>query len=279
VPTPPLLIGTRISGRPAEARRRESAAQAALAGLAATGDAVCVNMAFADEAAVPGAIPSLSVLRLDAPRLSGTAGTRKPIVSEMLDALAAEAERRAIPRIAVVNGDIVVTAAALSRSAEAGRPAIAIGRTDVGGGEPDAQLLYGVDMFVFDVSFWRRARKRFRAYPLGEPVWDNVYTAVALAHGGVLLNRQRLIVHERHAAAWTQSPFAPYVHLLAARDGSYFSLWCRYAALAAALRAKGGTEDEELALQRETFRPPGAVAEAADIARAAWWRAKRALRR
>lgn len=275
----PLLLGTCISGRPGEAGRRESAAQQSLATLVETGHAACLNLTFADEGSIAGAIPSLPVLHLDAPRLSGATGARKPIVSEMLDALASEAEQRGLPRIGLVNGDIIVTAAAVTSIAEASVPAIALGRTDVGGGEPESQLLYGVDMFAFDVSFWRRERRRFRAYPLGEAVWDNVYAAIAVAHGGELLNREPLILHERHERAWEQSPFGHYVHLLAARDSSYFTLWCAYVARAAALRAGGATEEEEFALQREIFRPPGILATGGDIARAGWWRARRAVRR
>jgi hypothetical protein len=112
---------------------------------------------------------------------------------------------------------------------------------------------------------------------LGESVWDNVYTAIALAHGGVLFNRERLLLHERHDAAWQVSPFAAYVHLLAARDSSYFSQWCVYVDAAERLRARGGSVQEELALQRATFHPPGLLREAADTARAGWWRAKRML--
>lgn len=273
---PRLLVGTFISNRPGDTARREAIAQASLAGLAAAGDAACLNLAFADEAP-GGAVPALCRLRLDTPGVSGVTGVRKPIVSEILDVLAAEAVGRGIARIALVNGDIVVTADAVTRCVETARPAVAISRTDIGGGEPDKPLLHGVDLIAFDTAFWRRERRRFRAYPLGEPVWDNVYTAVALAHGGVLLNRERLILHERHATPWRQSPFAEYVHLLATRDRSYFSLWCAYVAEAEALRAGGGTSEDELGLQRAIFRPPGMLATAADVARAGWWRVRRAL--
>ena len=68
-----------------------------------------------------------------------------------------------------------------------------------------------------------------------------------------------------------------YVHLLAARDSSYFSLWCAYVARAEALRARGGTREQEEALQREIFRAPGLAAEAVDVARATWWRARQVL--
>jgi hypothetical protein len=271
-----ILLGTSVSGR-AEAAGRELPAQESLAALTAAGVAHAVNLAFHDDSAGDSRLEQLRVLRLDARLVSRASGPRKPIVTEMLDVLAAEAERRGIFRIGLVNGDIVVTAAAIARATATPRPALGVSRTDTGPGEPESLLLHGVDMFTFDVGFWRRERRRFRAYVLGEPVWDNVFAAVAACHGGELLNRERLLLHQRHPAAFADSPYARYVHLLAARDSSYFSLWCAYVARAEALRERGGTREQEEALQREIFRAPGLAAEAVDIARATWWRARQVL--
>ena len=195
----------------------------------------------------------------------------------MLDVLAAAALDRGLRRIGLVNGDIVVTADAILRASETRRPAFGLSRTDIGAGEPASQLLHGMDLFAFDVDFWRRERRRFRAYVLGEPVWDNVYAAIVACHGGELLTRERLILHQRHPSAFHESPYARYVQLLAARDSSYFSLWCGYVAGAEALRARGGTREEEQELQRDIFKAPGLAAEAFDMAHAAWWRARQVL--
>jgi hypothetical protein len=195
----------------------------------------------------------------------------------MLDTLAAEADRRGIPRIGLVNGDIVVPPEAIARLVSLAEPALAISRTEVGDGQEPAPLLYGIDMFVFDVAFWRRERRRFRPYLLGEAVWDNVYASIVVCHGGRLINREPLIQHARHPSAVRDSPFASYVHRLATRDRSYFTVWCTYVAQAEQLRARGGSAAEEEALQRSIFHPPGARAHAMDVARAAWWGAKRAL--
>jgi hypothetical protein len=86
-----------------------------------------------------------------------------------------------------------------------------------------------------------------------------------------------VILHERHPSATRNSPFEPYVHLLAARDRSYFTLWCTYVARAEALRARDGSMAEEYALQRAVFHTPGLGDRALDVGRAAWWRAKRML--
>lgn len=273
---PGLLLGTSISGR-ADAAAREAVAQESLAALHDAGTAQCVNLTFVDAASPAGRCEVLPVLRLDAPSVSGTSGPRRPIVSEMLDALAAVAVSRGIDRIGLVNGDILVTRDAAQRALDSPLPALAFSRTDVGGGEPDKNLLYGVDLFTFDVTFWRERRDKFRAYPLGDGVWDNVYAAVVICHGGLLLNRERLILHERHPRSREGSAYARYVHLLAARDRSYFTLWCQFAERAQALRTAGGTRQEEEALQRDVFRPPTLAADAMDMARATWWRARRAL--
>lgn len=272
----PILLGTSVSGRP-DAARREGPAQASLRALADGRLADCVNLLFVDEAPIAAPIESLPRLTRDARTASGVAGPRKPLVDEMIDALAHEADSRGLSRVGVVNGDIIVLPDAIVRDREAGVPAAALSRTDVGAGQPESNLLYGVDMVTFDVAFWRRERARFRAYVLGEPVWDNVYAAIIACHGGILLNRERVILHERHPSATCNSPYQRYIQLLAARDSSYFSAWCAYVARAATLRSGGGTADEEYALQRVLFSPPGLASEALDAVRGSWWRMKRAL--
>lgn len=238
-----------------------------------------MNLDFVDDPVSVDPVPQRRVLTLDAPGVAGVAGARKPVVSEMLDRLAAEAGRRGLPSVGLVNGDIIVSPEAIARVRALGRPAVAISRIDIGEGLEPAPMLYGIDLFVFDVAFWRRERRRFRPYLLGEAVWDNVYAAITICHGGLLVNREPLIQHARHPSAVRDSPFERYVHALATRDSSYFTLWCQYVAEAERLRARGGSIDEEYALQRSIFRPPGAGARATDVARAAWWRAKRALAR
>ena len=273
--TVPLLLGTSISGRAGETARRESGAQASLKVLIDLRSADAVNLLFTDEPPTSGAIPSLPRLIRDAPGVTGLPGPRKPIVSEMLDVLAAEAVRRGIPRIGLVNGDIVVTPAAIDRIVSIGAPFLAISRIDTGGGQPEAAMIYGVDLIAADTAFWVRARRRFRPYILGEELWDNVYASIGLCHGGVLLNRQRLILHERHVSEKTGHPYSQYVHLLAARDRAYFTRWCTYVAHVERPAARDASADADLALQRTVFVPPSAVENGLDLARAAWWRAKR----
>ena len=271
-----ILLGTSVSGRRGAAER-EAPAQASLATLSSAGTAVCVNLTFHDEPAPAAPLEPLPKLRLDAPLVSGVAGPRKPVVSEMLDVLASEAERRGIRRIGIVNGDIVVAPGAVDCAVATPRPALAIARTDRGDDRPASLLRHGLDMFTFDVAFWRRERRRFRAYLLGEPVWDNVYAAVAACHGGAIVNRAGLLLHTRHPSAGASSPFARYLQVLAARDSAYFSLWCAYVDRASALDPQPADADRDGRLQREIFRVPGVGAGVAGIARATWWRARQAL--
>ena len=270
----PVLLGTSISGRAGDTARRESSAQASLKALIDARVADAVNLFFTGERG-SGAIPSLSRLILDAPGVTGLPGPRKPIVSEMLDVLAAEAAHRGISRIGLVNGDIVVTRAAIDRLNAIDAPFVAMSRVDVGAGQAEAPMIYGVDFMTVDTAFWARLRRLFRPYILGEEIWDNVYTAIGLCHGGVLLNRERLVLHERHDTAKTRLPFARYVHLLAARDRAYFTRWCTYVARLEAIIADKGSADEASALQRSVFVPPSAVEQGLDLARAAWWRTRR----
>jgi hypothetical protein len=271
-----ILLGTSVSGR-AGAAAREAPAQASLAALSAAGIASCVNLAFHDDAPPASPLQTLPMLRLDARVVSGVEGARKPVVTEMLDILAAEADRRGIQRIGIVNGDIVVTAAAIDAAVATPRGALAMARTDTGGGLPESLLRHGIDMFTFDAGFWQRHRRRFRAYLLGEPVWDNVYAAIVACHGGEIVNREGLLLHARHPPAFGASPYARYIQLLAARDSAYFSLWCTYVARAEALAAERALSGADAELQRQIFRAPGFAAGAAGIARATWWRARQAL--
>ncbi|HEU0053356.1 MAG TPA: hypothetical protein VFQ39_09275 [Longimicrobium sp.] len=185
-------------------------------------------------------------------------GARKPVMAELFDRLAEIASAEGCRWFGYANSDVQVTQAAVDRVVDGGREAYAFSRMDFDrdtGAEPGIETA-GVDLVVVAVDWWRANRRRFRAYIAGEPVWDNVYTAILLAHSdGILLNREPLIRHERHPVAHgPSSPYAPYVWWLAALDRPYFSLWARYHHDLGELRARGASEDEEMALRREVFR-------------------------
>src|SRR5205085_2757064 len=118
---------------------------------------------------------------------------------------------------AYFNADIIVTPEAVARIIGAGKQGYAISRMDQNLEGGDAGLtLTGLDLFAFDVGWWRANRRRFRPYILGEPCWDNVYAAVLMCHAdAMILNRDALIRHEVHAMASRAGVFAEYNGFLA----------------------------------------------------------------
>jgi hypothetical protein len=90
---------------------------------------------------------------------------------------------------------------------------------------------------------------------------------------GVILNREPLILHERHALLWNdRSAPARYNGFLAALDARYFSLWCDYWARLERARAVGASESDEQAIRDRIFvwrrSPAAAVQQSVRSARA-----------
>ncbi|HKO97121.1 MAG TPA: hypothetical protein VJU86_09020 [Pyrinomonadaceae bacterium] len=195
-------------------------------------------------------------LKLDSEMVSGRQGKRKPLVSEIFHELAVEATTRGLRYFAFANSDILVSQRAVDYALASHRQAYIFSRVDF---EKDTQreqgiMPWGTDLFIVDGDWWLENEWRFRAYILGEPIWDNVYTALLLCHAdGILLNRDTYITHEIHPPQWHSSPFAQYLRLLAALDAPYFSLWVKYSERLSEMRERGSSWSEELALQEEIF--------------------------
>ena len=69
-----------------------------------------------------------------------------------------------------------------------------------------------------------------------------------------LLNRDPLLLHERHAAVWRDAtPGARYNGYLAALDARYFDLWSRYWHRLEQLRSADAPQEAEADLARDTF--------------------------
>jgi hypothetical protein len=166
--------------------------------------------------------------------ITGAAGgARKPIVSEMFDALSGVARDEGCRYFAYLNADIEVTQAALDIVIAGNRDGYAFSRMDV---EPATRAeigvqIFGLDMFVVDAAWWTAERRRFRPYIAGEACWDDVYAWIVCGHGrGEIVNEQPGIFHERHPTLWSDAgPFAEHNGFLAALDSPYFSRWCHYA--------------------------------------------------
>jgi hypothetical protein len=248
-----MLIGLNLFDGDAAAIRRQIAACEALISL----DRVdVVNLQFADgEGRTHPAIRTVAKLSGDSTVVTGSSGRRKPMADECFDVLAAEAAARSHRCFAYLNSDIIVTPALLDEVARESHDTYAVSRCDVGGEAADRMVTAGQDMFVVSVSWWRRNRTRFRPYIVGDACWDNVFAAVMMCHSnGVLLNREPLIRHERHAVTWRDSsPTARYNGYLAALDSRYFTLWAHYWNRLEVLRAAAAPAAEEAALARELF--------------------------
>jgi hypothetical protein len=253
LPSPELLIGLHAFDGDHAAMKRQAAACEALASL----DGIeAVNLQFTQRYLrhAPG-LATLTKLVADSIVVTGSSGRVKPIALEMFDELAAAADARRCRYFAYINSDIIVTPALVRLVQSGGKETYAVSRCDVGGDAGDQVVTSGQDMFVVSVGWWQSNRARFRPYILGEACWDNVYTAIMMCHSdGALLNRDRLILHERHATVWQDAtPAARYNGYLAALDARYFHLWSQYWHRLEALRAQGASESTEADLARATF--------------------------
>ena len=276
-----ILLGTSAFATRGDAHRRE---RAALAAWRALRGVTLANLQWPDGRVEVEGFPTHAVLRLDSRTVSGREGPRKPVALELFDRLCALAEGAGCRWFGYANSDVRVTQAAVDRVAAGGREGYAFSRMDFDAqtGEDAGMVLGGIDLFVVEARWWRANRHRFRAYLIGEPTWDNVYAAVLLRHAdAVLLNREALVRHERHpAGAWSGSPFARYLQLLAALDRPYFTRWAHYHDRLLELRARGAPEAEELALQRHWFRlRPSPAARAVQALRALKARVRYAVAR
>ncbi|HEV7587909.1 MAG TPA: hypothetical protein VGO40_07230 [Longimicrobium sp.] len=249
-----VLLGVNAFPATGEGGRRQAEALATWPGLRGARPA---NLQWPDDVYEVDGFETLPVLRGDSRTVTGRAGRRLPVLNEAFDRLADAAAAGGHAWFGYANSDISLTQAAVDRILAAEGSAVAFSRMDY---DPAtrrdlAMVTAGIDLVAVRVEWWRANRRRFRAYLGGETIWDNVYTAILLAHaGGVLLNREPLIRHERHAPGdWLKSPFAPYLNYLAALDRPYFTLWATYHQRLEEMRTRGATADEELRLQREVF--------------------------
>lgn len=250
-----IVLGTHVYPATGEGQRRQ---QNALRALGSLQNVVRINLQFHDRAQLCPAegFETCPVLQQDSQTLSGRMGLRKPIVSEMFQRLAEQAQQKGCRYFGFVNSDIVVGPEAIEL-ALGGKQATIFSRLDFDGatGRSLGMLIYGTDLFIVDARWWLSKRRLFRPYIVGESCWDNVYAAQLLCHAdALLLNRRPLIWHEQHEAVWRDSPFAGYNHFLAALDAPYFSLWAGYIHHLTDLRARNAGEDEELRWQRQAFR-------------------------
>lgn len=250
-----VLLGTQFYAGAADAVRRQANAARSMVALL---DVVLVNVQWSDESCDYEGFQTLAALRRDSRSIAGSDGPRKPIVSDVFDALAAAAVSHGSRYFMFVNSDIIVTQAAIDAVARGGRQTYAFSRADFDRETATSAriLTSGIDGFAFDVDWWRAERDRFRPYILGEWFYDCVFAAIMMTFGnGVVLNRSGELRHEIHAhavpdAARASVAFNGYLVALDARE---FSLWAQYHARLAELRARCAAEAEEDAMARHVF--------------------------
>jgi len=249
------VIGSCFYQSEGDDARRQRRAREALLGL---GGVTPVNLQFRDDSYRPDGLRTLAVLRQNSRTITRTSGRRKPIVSEMLDALAAEASAGGSRYFAYVNADIEVTREAIDRIHGSGRGALSFCRVDVDAGTRAAPAvqLNGIDMIAIETVWWIRERRRFRPYIAGEACWDNVYAAILCSHArGEIVHHAPGIFHERHETSWHAGPFADYNGFLAALDAPYFTRWVTWVSRVREQREAGVPADSE-ALLAEVFNGP-----------------------
>jgi hypothetical protein len=250
-----VLLGVNAYPASGDAGARQARALESWRGLSGVRLA---NLQWPDEVFAVDGFATHPVLAADSRTASGRPGPRKPLVSEIFARLAEIAGREGCAWFGFANADIHWTQAAVDRVAERGLEAAAFSRMDVDpeSGRELEMVTAGIDGFVLSVDWWWRHHRRFRGYVGGEPVWDNVYTAIVLRHARAELeNRAPLLRHERHPAGdWRKSPFVRYVAYLAALDRLDFTRWAVYHYELLRMRERGIDPDAEDRLQREIFR-------------------------
>ncbi len=256
-----LALGTQVYDGAPDAMARQARAVEALLSLR---NVVPLNVQWADAPYEWAGLETIAVLRHDSATVTGLPmRRRKPIMPELFDALADAAAARGCPTFGFLNADIIVSQRAVDLVAGENNDGCMFSRMDFDpiSGNDRGIMLNGLDLFVFAVSWWRRERRRFRPYILGEWFYDPVFAAILLCHGrGTIVNRAGEIRHAMHQHA-PHGPLSHYNGYLAALDAGYFSLWAQYRSRLDALRARGASADEERTLQREIFRWRPSLAE------------------
>jgi hypothetical protein len=209
---------------------------------------------------------SRHVLTTDSTTITGREGPRKPVMSELLQQLAAVAAAEGSVYFGFSNADIHVSQHAIDLVSQSGLDAVVFTRMDVeaGTGRELGEFYSGQDTIFLNLDFYRRHQSRFRPYVVGEMPWDVVYTSIVLTHGNSrLVNRGAFTTHVAHETIWVDSPFGEHAWRLARLDWAYMARWYRFYYAVKALRERGGDPVREDQFLDEAFRRPLTVDERA----------------
>ncbi|HVL67946.1 MAG TPA: hypothetical protein VM364_11840 [Vicinamibacterales bacterium] len=222
-------------------------------------DVDLVDVQFAAEPYRHPDLETLAVLERSSRTVSGVEGPAKPLMSDIFDALAAEARRRRLPYFCFTNADIHISQAAVDRVLGGGGISHVFSREDFDrDGRTLGMELAGIDVFAVATDWWPKHRHRFRPYIAAEGMWDNVYASILLIHANATIeNRGPMVRHEAHPRSGeTRRNFVAYSNYLASLDAWYFDRWCKYWGGLVELRREGADEAAEHALRQRVFTWP-----------------------
>jgi hypothetical protein len=166
-----------------------------------------INLAFTDEPAcdAPG-FDEVRCLEQDSNTITGCAGVRKPVMSELFDGLCKAAKERNVDYFVFSNADIQLSPSFGQLVASTDLDALVFTRLDytTSPTSDDAKLFVrGQDTFAVRTDWWMANRDHFKPYIVGESLWDNAYTAIFARKGrSALIYSKDMCFHERHEQLW-----------------------------------------------------------------------------
>lgn len=219
-----------------------------------------VDIAFEDTPPFdePG-FEELRCLSRDSRTITNHDGLRKPLVSDLFDGLCEAAKKRGCEYFVFANSDIQLTSQFHEAVASTELDSLIFTRLDFDFDptDPSAKLfLRGQDVFAIRVAWWSRNRGLFQPYILGEPLWDNIYTAKLARNGrSSLVYSRNMCHHKRHDQHWNPaSVFGKYNEKLRLRsDYLDYGMWSKYIDELLAITLEAGTacaEDQEMLWRR-----------------------------
>lgn len=251
--TGPSSLGSHYYAAADETLARNRAAATTLKKLPRT---TLVNLLFRDESFEEDGFETHACLSRDSCTATGRKGPRKPLARETFDSLARLAEESDHPFFAWINADIAVEPEFIGWIDSMQRDCFFFSRTDIGAPETEenGMFWFGIDLFVFRVSWWKEHRTRFRNYVIGDGLYDTIFTSIALSHSnGILVNNRSLIFHQFHPRVWAKSPFSDWNIFLSCRDFLYVERWHEYSGHLMQRPPEDFNDDEAEQLQREVF--------------------------
>ena len=200
---------------------------------------VPLNICYEDEVITPDQWNVLPELKQSANIKLKVVGKRKPFVDDIFNLACSWAEQNGAGWFAYTNNDIIITAKLIKtvfKLISEGFETIIVSRNEIDTYDKHSEailggLLYGgSDVFFINVNWWRRNKRRFHSYILGERAWDNAYTSIMMCHSkGRILYINGLCLHVRHHTDWLTGDYASYnMWIYYEADSIYQVAYCAF---------------------------------------------------